>query len=59
MARWTKDRIYRRELEKLLDDGMDERKAERLASERTEEIFGDMCDAAYEQARDRRMERDL
>lgn len=56
MTRWTKANIYNRELEKLLDEGMDGDKAQRLAAERAEEIFGDLCDSLYEDKRDRDME---
>jgi len=57
MTRWTKSRIYNRELEKAYAEGFEGPKAERIASERTEEIYWDMVDEGYQRAKDRDMER--
>ena len=56
--RWTKDKIYRKEFNKLLEAGLEEEEASKQASINAEEIFGDLCDSAYEEKRDRDMERD-
>ena len=49
---WTKYSIYTKELNKLLEDGVDYREAERTAAERAEEIYWDMVDQARHAARD-------
>ena len=56
MTRWTKDKIYRKEFNKLLEVGLEEEEASKQASINAEEIFGDLCDSAYEEKRDREMD---
>ena len=78
MTRWTKEKIYRVEMEKARndealidklvdayvmenirnDDDLIEKLLERYVSERTEDVFGDLCDRAYDEKRDRDMERE-
>lgn len=49
---WTKFQIYTRELNKLLEDGVDYKEAERTATERAEEIYWDMVDQGRQVAKD-------
>ena len=58
MTRWTKDKVYRKEFNKLIDAGLEEEEASKQASINMEEIFGDLCDSAYEEKVDWNMERD-
>lgn len=56
MTRWTKDKIYRKEFSKLIESGVEEEEAAKMAAINAEEIYSDLCDSLYEAKRDREMD---
>lgn len=55
--RATRERIYRHELERLLNDGVDGKEAERLAAEYAEDFYWELVDRGRQEAKDRQLER--